>query len=115
MGEGPRSPAARRRRQVRIDPAVAREIRAAIRWYEAIDPAVASRFALAVDHAFTAARIGVLGIVAPVPGLDVPIRRILVNRFPYAVYYLSLEKTVRILAVVHQRRHPDYWQRRLRR
>jgi plasmid stabilization system protein ParE len=115
MGESSHSPATRRRRQVRIDPAVARELRAIIRQYEAIDPAVASRFAIAVDRAVTAARIGLLSIVVPVDGLDVPIRRILVNRFPYAVYFLSLEETVRILAVVHQRRHPDDWRRRLRR
>lgn len=114
MGKRARSPAARRRRQVRLDPAAAREIRAAVRWYEARDPAAATRFALAIDHAITAARIGMLGLVVAQPALAVPVHRILVRRFPYAIYYLSLDRAVRVLALAHQRRGAASWQRRLR-
>jgi threonine/homoserine efflux transporter RhtA len=40
------------------------------------------------------------------------VRRCLVNRFPFGVLY-SLETTgVFILAVMHNRRRPDYWKSR---
>jgi toxin ParE1/3/4 len=43
------------------------------------------------------------------PVMEDDIRRCLVNRFPYCVLY-SIEKSgVFILAVMHLRRHPDYW------
>lgn len=41
------------------------------------------------------------------------VRRCLVNRFPYGILY-SLEKgETLILAVMHLRRHPDYWKQRI--
>jgi len=40
-------------------------------------------------------------------------RRGLLHKFPYSVYFLLENQTVTVLAVVHQRRHPDLWKRRL--
>ena len=36
-------------------------------------------------------------------------RRALVQRFPYYVYFREAGEGVQILAVVHNRRHPDVW------
>src|SRR5262249_46959945 len=54
---------------------------------------------------------------APVPGVrtDLPTRRVLLRRFPYAIVFLEVDATVRILAIAHQRRRPGYWIERLRR
>lgn len=54
-------------------------------------------------------------IGAPVPRLplDLPVRRLAVGRFPYHVVYLEIADGVRILAVAHDRRRPDYWRQRL--
>lgn len=43
------------------------------------------------------------------------IRRYLVNRFPYALYYRweTERDRVAIYAVMHLRREPGYWRRRL--
>jgi plasmid stabilization system protein ParE len=43
------------------------------------------------------------------------IRRYLIRRFPYAVYYRweSEHKRVAIYAVMHLRREPGYWKRRI--
>src|SRR5439155_23348638 len=51
-----------------------------------------------------------------VPGVkdEVPARRIVLRRFPYAVVFLELETEVRILAFAHARRRPGYWSGRLR-
>jgi plasmid stabilization system protein ParE len=41
-----------------------------------------------------------------------PVRRYLLVRFPYAVYYRADPERVLVLAVTHSRRHPDAWKRR---
>ncbi|MBU4212557.1 MAG: type II toxin-antitoxin system RelE/ParE family toxin [Verrucomicrobia bacterium] len=41
------------------------------------------------------------------------IRRYLVHRFPYGVVYRTGDRVVQIIAVMHLRRHPDYWRGRL--
>jgi hypothetical protein len=40
------------------------------------------------------------------------IHRVLVHRFPFAVLYAGNERHF-ILAVMHLRREPDYWNRRI--
>jgi plasmid stabilization system protein ParE len=40
------------------------------------------------------------------------VRRALVVRFPYSVFYRVVRRQVRILAVMHQRRDPAAWQSR---
>lgn len=42
-----------------------------------------------------------------------PIRRYLVRRFPYGVYYRVDGDELRILVIKHHSRHPDYWRQRL--
>ena len=44
---------------------------------------------------------------------DLDIRRALLPRFPYALLFLQLETEIRVLAVAHPKRHPDYWLNRL--
>lgn len=39
------------------------------------------------------------------------VRRFLVNRFPYGVYYKLGEDTVLVFAVLHLYRHPDAWKK----
>ena len=36
-------------------------------------------------------------------------RRCLTNRFPYGLIYQTQENHIRIIAVVHSHRHPQYW------
>lgn len=41
------------------------------------------------------------------------IRRAILKRFPYAIFYLQEEGRVVVLAVEHQARDPEHWKRRL--
>ena|SRR5213075_219120 len=45
--------------------------------------------------------------------IDADVRRALMVRFPFAIYYRVLPDHVQILAVKHHKRHPDYWRYRL--
>jgi len=40
-------------------------------------------------------------------------RRCLTRRFPYAVIYQAQAKSILIIAVMHQKRHPDSWRGRV--
>ena len=40
------------------------------------------------------------------------LRRYLVHRFPYGIYFTIENETVVIWAIKHLRRDPDYWQQR---
>lgn len=46
------------------------------------------------------------------PLVDHGVRRGLLHRFPYAVYFV-LEEAVIVLAVLHQRRNPEVWKQRI--
>ena len=45
--------------------------------------------------------------------IEEDIRRFLMPRFPYAILYRVMPDRLRILAVKHHSRHPDYWRHRL--
>lgn len=47
------------------------------------------------------------------PNMGSGVRRGHVHRFPYAVYFLLREEAVVVLAVLHQRRDPEVWKRRI--
>lgn len=47
------------------------------------------------------------------PIIEEDIRRCLVNRFPYCVVYSIEQSEIFILAVMHLRRHPNYWKNRI--
>jgi plasmid stabilization system protein ParE len=38
-----------------------------------------------------------------------PVRRYLLTRFPYAIYFRAEPERLLVLAVTHTRRHPDAW------
>lgn len=44
--------------------------------------------------------------------IEADVRRYIMPRFPYAVYYRVLPEHLRILAFKHHARHPDYWRYR---
>lgn len=42
------------------------------------------------------------------------LRRYILQRFPFSIFYRMRQDELRILVVMHQRRRPDYWRHRLR-
>ena len=84
------------------------ELRAAARYYNAELPGLG--LDLTEEFAQVLKRI----LAHPQAGLPVGtgIRRQLLRRFPFSVYYLVESATVVILAVAHHSRRPDYWKKR---
>ena len=89
-------------------PEAEEEFRAAIDYYEDREAGLGYDFSLEV---FTAIQ-NIITQPSAWPVMEDDVRRCLVNRFPIGVLY-SLEPTgVFVVAVMHQRRQPDYWRDR---
>ena len=84
------------------------ELREARAWYDERQPGLGVRFAAAVELAVE--RIAETPLAYPkVRG---ELRRAVLRRFPYAIYFRVLPEFVIILAVIHGRRAPQRWQSR---
>ena len=90
-----------------VRPGAQADIREAAQWYESQQPGLGSEFTLQLDALFE--RIGHNPLQFPEIGSGV--RRALLQRFPYAIYFVIAAYPV-VIAVLHQRRHPDTWKRR---
>ena len=99
---------------VRFEHEADAEYRAAGRWYEEHRRGLGTEFFDAVDAALgQVVRLPRAGARVPRVPPDLPVRRAPVKRFPYHVIYLEAEDTIRVLAVAHDRRRPDYWKTRV--
>jgi plasmid stabilization system protein ParE len=93
---------------VRFHPAARVELREARLWYEERSPLSAVAFAQEVDAAVS--RIAEAPMRYPVA--EHGTRRIVLDRFPYNVFYRVGTEEILVVAIAHQRRRPGYWRGR---
>jgi plasmid stabilization system protein ParE len=82
----------------------------AFKWYEDQEPGLGKEFFRCID-----ARIAELNrhpLYYQVVQSD-RVRRALINRFPFSIYFENEEELITIFAILHQRRSPKYWKSRL--
>lgn len=94
-----------------IHPEVGPEVIEAVNWYRKIDPELAARFLEEVYASMEHARRTPLHYRI----FDDPYRRVLCETFPYRVIFEIIEdwQAVHVVAVLHQKRHPQQWKDRL--
>ena len=89
-------------------PAAESELIESARFYEQRVPGLGREFVGAVDQAIAA--------IAEDPKrwriVRADVRRHVMPRFPFAIYYRLLEDHLRILTIKHHKRHPNYGQDR---
>jgi plasmid stabilization system protein ParE len=90
------------------DPAVDLEIEAAFEWYENERPGLGVEFLDELRATFNRIGDGPLKYRK----LRAGIRRALLRRFPYAIYFAIDVEIVVVVAVLHASRDPAQWQRR---
>jgi plasmid stabilization system protein ParE len=93
---------------LRLLPQAEEEIDEALRWFSEIHPDLAEAFKLDLEH--TLQRL--LRRPAAWPPHRAGTRRILVERFRYAVVYRDSAAELLVVAVMHQARRPGYWRGR---
>ena len=91
-----------------IPPEAEAEIVAAYDYYEMVTKGLGNAFLLAVEACFD----GIQRAVEMYAVLHKDIRRGLLRRFPYGIFYLVEPEQIVILACFHARRDPKQWQRR---
>ncbi len=77
-------------------------------WYEGERVGLGAIFAAAVETTVTA----ILQDPLAYPRVKGDIRRAVVRRFPYAVYFRPIDDEIIVLAVMHGRRNPRHWRSR---
>ena len=89
--------------------AAALDLRRAVQFYSRERPGLGAEFLREFDDASN--------VLADHPEIGALIRsgvrKLLLRRFPYMLVYRAEPERVVILAVAHQRRHPDVWLARL--
>lgn len=94
--------------RIQIGPKAEAEIEEAARWYAQRSAPLATQFLLRVEE--------VISEVAEAPQrfpvLHRDIRRALLGRFPYGVFFRLKRDHVKVIAVIHQSRDPGLWRRR---
>lgn len=91
-----------------IRPVALAELEEARAWYDEHRPGLGDEFARAADESIR--HVG----AAPTmfPSVHGSIRRLLMRRFPYGIFYRSSGAEVVVLGVLHLRRDPGRWQSR---
>lgn len=77
-------------------------------WYEEQHPGLRQTFAEAVERALA----GIAQNPLAYPRVHGEIRRALVQRFPYAIYFRVVSNELVVLAVMHVSRLPRRWRSR---
>lgn len=92
-----------------LHPAAEAEMRAAAGFYQDCQPGLGTRFLDEVSRA--GGRIADTPAAWPV--VSGQIRRSLLNHFPFGLLYRIETKRIYVLAVMHLRREPNYWRKRI--
>jgi toxin ParE1/3/4 len=91
-----------------LSPGGAADLNAVVRWYHNIDPNLAFRFSLELVRILRRVDQSPLQF----PRVSPRVRRALLKRFPYSIYFSLNIRVSSVIAVLHQRRAPEVWMER---
>jgi toxin ParE1/3/4 len=85
------------------------ELDAAVAYYEQQRKGLGLEFLSSVERAFA--------LIQQNPNLGTAykirrLRRFVLQRFPFSIFFAELEACIWIVAIAHSKRKPDYWRRR---
>jgi plasmid stabilization system protein ParE len=93
---------------IRYRPPVASDVEEIVAWYESRKEGLGLEFD-ELDHVLNRAANRPLQF----PVVYKSVRRALLRRFPYSVYFLIGRDGIEAVAILHQRRHPNEWRSRI--
>jgi len=79
------------------------------RYYEGQQPGLGKKFSIALQDGLA----HIQNQPQLYPRIEVSCQRALLSHFPYGVIFRERKDEVQIIAVMHLRRAPDYWKKRL--
>ncbi len=97
-------------RQVLVRPEAETEVRQAFDWYQEQSEGLGFEFLRAIEACLAGVTRNPLGYtIAKTPN----VRRAVIRRFPYALFYLVDDEAVVVIAVFNVKRQPIDWLRRV--
>lgn len=97
-------------RQIIVRPEAEQEVRQAFDWYQEQSAGLGFEFLRAIEVCLSGiSRNPFAYIVAKVPN----VRRALVRRFPYALFYLVDDEAIVVIAIFNVKRQPIDWTKRV--
>ena len=94
--------------EITVQPAAEAEITEAFRWYEDKSEGLGSEFMRALDAALSAIQRSPNAYAV----VHKQVRRAVLRRFPYAIFYLYENEKIIVIACFHASRDPKQWQDR---
>ncbi len=91
-----------------VKPEAEADFREAYEWYEKQREGLGVEFTAAVDHAFEQ----ILERMDSFPVIHNGVRRYLLRKFPYAIYFVAENGRAIIAAIFHCKRDPAKWRAR---
>lgn len=95
-------------KQIIIRPEAESDIKDAYEWYEAQRKGLGENFLLCIEEALS--RVSRNPATYSVVYKEV--RRVLIHRFPFGVFFIESNESISVLAVLHARRNPKAWKSR---
>jgi len=95
--------------EIIVRPEATREVQEAFNWYEEKSEGLGLEFLRAADACIAGIKRNPLAS----PTIYQDIRRALLRRFPYALFYIIKEERIIVLACFHAKRDPIDWMRRV--
>lgn len=97
------------KRQLIIRPEAESEMTDAFDWYEEYVPGLGSELLLTANTTFES----ILHNPEQFPIIHDTVRRALLQRFPYGVYFVLEPEQIVVIAFFHGKRNPKRWQERM--
>ncbi len=92
-----------------IRPEAENDIQQAYEWYSSIQAKLGIRFIKEIEKIFNSIEINPQMYHKVLADL----RRAFCKKFPYAIYFKTEKSDITIIAVLHQRRNPIEWEKRI--
>jgi plasmid stabilization system protein ParE len=96
------------KRTLVVRPEAEADLSEAYKWYERQRPGLGDDFLLRIEAALASIQHDPLTYAC----LYRDVRRKLIRRFPFGLFYIVTDSRIVILAVMHVKRHPKRWRRR---
>lgn len=98
-------------RKLIIEPEAEADMGEAFAWYENQRRGLGHEFLLAIEASFAAIRRRPESFKS----IRRDVRRAIMRRFPYGIFFVVEERTINVLAVLHAKRNPTVTKRRTKR
>jgi plasmid stabilization system protein ParE len=91
-----------------VRPEAAREVQEAFDWYDVRSEGLGLEFLRAADASLAGVQRNPLAF----PKVHKEVRRVLIRKFPYTLFYIVEEESIVVVACFHAKRDPIDWLRR---